>query len=59
MAAPFAAGLVVYMRIWYAPTLDNAELVLDRILAIGSSTVVKDPGPGSPNLVAYNGAGIE
>lgn len=53
MACPHVAGLALYLM--GRERLSSPGAVADRIKALGTKGVVKNPGAGSPNLLAYNG----
>lgn len=56
MASPHVAGLVLYLR--GLESLETADAVTNRIKKLASKGLVKNPGAGSPNLLAYNGNGL-
>lgn len=56
MASPHVAGLVLYLR--GLEGLETADAVTNRVKKLASKGLVKNPGAGSPNLLAYNGNGL-
>ncbi|CAG9988585.1 unnamed protein product [Clonostachys byssicola] len=54
MACPHVSGLALYLM--RKEGLTSPAAVTQRILDLATRGVVADPGQGSPNLLAYNGA---
>uniref|UniRef100_A0A8H7NMX7 Peptidase S8/S53 domain-containing protein n=1 Tax=Bionectria ochroleuca TaxID=29856 RepID=A0A8H7NMX7_BIOOC len=54
MACPHVSGLALYLM--RKEGLTSPAAVTQRILDLATRGVVADAGPGSPNLLAYNGA---
>ncbi|KAM5352866.1 hypothetical protein ACJ41O_005588 [Fusarium nematophilum] len=53
MACPHVAGLALYLRA--KEGLTTPQSVTERIKNLATRGVVRNPGAGSPNLLAYNG----
>ncbi|KAJ9132241.1 Subtilisin-like proteinase Mp1 [Pleurostoma richardsiae] len=56
MATPHVAGLVLYLKSTKG-SLGSASAITAAIKDLGTKNVVRSPGSGSPNLIAYNGNG--
>lgn len=54
MACPHVSGLVLYLM--GKEALSEPADIVSRIKGLGSSDVIGDVGPGSPNLLAFNGS---
>jgi oryzin len=54
MACPHVAGLSIYLRAYEG--LKTPGEVTNRLIELATGGVVKSPGTGSPNRLAYNGA---
>ena len=54
MATPHVAGLALYLIVLEG--LTSPKAVTDRIVELSSKDLIKDPGMGSPNTLAFNGA---
>lgn len=59
MSAPHVSGLVLYLKSIASGSDDMASpaAVTAKIKALASPNLVESPGPGSPNVIAYNGNG--
>jgi oryzin len=53
MATPHVAGLVLYLKSTQG-SLGSASAITAAIKDLGTKNVVRSPGSGSPNLIAYN-----
>ncbi|KAI8635463.1 subtilisin-like protease [Xylariaceae sp. FL1651] len=53
MATPHVAGLAAYLMA--RENLTTPKAVRDRILQLATPDKVNDTGPGTPNLIAFNG----
>ena len=54
MATPFVSGLVVYLQALEG--LKTPQDVSNRLSQLATKDAVADPGLGSPNMLAFNGA---
>ena len=54
MATPHISGLVLYLQ--GLEGLATPTDIVNRIVALATSDVISDPGSGSPNKLAFNGA---
>ncbi|OIW23830.1 subtilase [Coniochaeta ligniaria NRRL 30616] len=54
MACPHVSGLVLYLMA--KEGLTDPAAIVARVKGIGSANVISGVGPGSPNLLAYNGS---
>lgn len=54
MACPHVSGLVLYLMA--KEGLSDPAAIIARVKGIGNAYVISGVGPGSPNLLAYNGS---
>lgn len=54
MACPHVSGLVLYLMA--KEGLSDPAALVARVKGVGSANVIRGVGPGSPNLLAYNGS---
>jgi subtilisin family serine protease len=57
MAAPHVAGLATWLM--RRERLSGPSAVRQRILELATTGSVQNAGDGSPNLIAFNGAGLD
>lgn len=57
MSTPHVAGLALYLIGLEGSALNSPAAVKARIKELATKDAIPNPGPGSPNLVAYNGNG--